>query len=231
MFYTTICIAITWGITRHLEQLSSGGTHIKLLLSLAILPNTKSNYYRSTYPFLAWLPILLWGMMFGRLNNCSIFAGSRKKVAHLGIGILLLFGFAVVHFQSAFMITKNQVSNSSAQDWVSMMTLVKYPPSISFILFTMGVNHIILFLIMQFSSLFKWQHLLVFGKTSLFFYVLHFWIYGLMVTGGSMLGIERLELFPLCQAWVTSIFVMYPMCRWYLAFRTKRGKNSIWRHL
>jgi hypothetical protein len=63
--------------------------------------------------------------------------------------------------------------------------------------------------------------LLVFGRTPLFFYLLHFYIYGAMglpftPRGGS--GIPLMYLF-----WLLGLFVLYPPCLYYGKFKQKRA--------
>ena len=67
--------------------------------------------------------------------------------------------------------------------------------------------------------------LLVFGRTALFFYVVHMYVYALsgfaFPTGTGLASTYLI--------WLIGLVLLYPLCRWYGGFKQRRAPNSIWR--
>lgn len=86
--------------------------------------------------------------------------------------------------------------------------------------------------------------LMVFGTSALFFYVLHLVIYfsigaGVKAWFGHDLGytdpfthqpaIGVGNSLAFWLTWILGLAVLYPLCRWYGGFKSKKGPNSVWR--
>jgi hypothetical protein len=67
----------------------------------------------------------------------------------------------------------------------------------------------------------------VFGSAPLFFYMIHFIIYGIMRTpfpsGTALYGVYI--------EWAVGLFVIYPLVKAYANFKLSKPKDSIWRML
>ncbi len=104
----------------------------------------------------------------------------------------------------------------------------KYPPSLSFAALELGF----MFLILAF--LFAWYRnrnasatnpLQVFGRTPLFFYIIHLhllaaaaWLLNMQKTGG---------LAEAYLATVVALLVLYPLCLWYGNFKRARPQSLL----
>jgi hypothetical protein len=174
------------------------------------------------------------GYGFGNLFRAD-FPPIRRRFWLLAIGIgatllfLLLRSFNLygepVHWQ-------NQDSNMFTL--MSFLNTTKYPPSLQFLLMTMGPSLIVLALLEGVSQEAK-NPLVVFGKVPFFFYIVHLyfihalamlalvyadrdWKEYILSAQGIMSG--RLvnfgfELGTVYVIWLGVIVVLYPLCRWY----------------
>jgi hypothetical protein len=105
--------------------------------------------------------------------------------------------------------------------------VTKYPPSLSFITLTLGIDLLLLSAFAGLSQqLMHWgRPLLVFGRTALFFYLLHLYVYlvwGLAFPNGSSTTL-------MYAMWLVGLLILYPLCLWYAAFRQKKPLESVWR--
>ena len=107
----------------------------------------------------------------------------------------------------------------------------KYPPSLSFATLELGLMFLLL------ALLFAWYKnrpgetanpLLVFGRSPIFFYVIHVhlitavaWLIGMHQSGGLK------ETFA---ATILELMVLYPLCHWYARIK-KRHPGGIFRYL
>ena len=190
------------------------------LLELMFLVAGHGGFIVITYPILPWFCVCLFGVAYGH----AVRADPRRamKLA-LPAGVLALVAFALVRAAGGF-----GVHHPLAGDgWMAFLTVTKYPPSIAFLLLSLGVNALLL------ASIFAAQRhldgagraLLVFGRAPLFFYVVHLYLYalvGLAYPGHTSL----LGMYPI---WVLGLVALYPLCKRYDVFKRGKAENSLWR--
>lgn len=176
------------------------------------------------YPVIPWLGVATFGLIFGRWvdNNPPL---AYKRALWLGLAGLLLF--LMLRLAGSFGNLQPARANT---DWTGFLNLVKYPPALVFLLFTLGIDLLVLWLFSLDRSerfLPKWAHpLLIFGRSSLFFYLTHLFLYaglGLLFTPR---GTTIAEMYPW---WLLGLLVLYPLCWLYGKFKHSRPRNSIWR--
>ena len=114
----------------------------------------------------------------------------------------------------------------SLQAWLN---LSKNTPSLAFVAFELGVIGLLL---AGFSALAKTRTrpgvLGVFGKTALFFYVVHFPLLGMAV---SVAGLRKASgIGGALAGALVLLAVMYPLCRWYGAYKATHD-NLVTRYL
>lgn len=163
------------------------------------------------YPLLPWLAYMLIGWVCGKvmLSQEPFYPVRFFTMA----GVISLIVFLIVrgfnHYGNMWLYRYDY----SIPQWLHVS---KYPPSLSFAALELGL----MFLILAF--LFAWYRnrkpspahpLQVFGRTPLFFYVIHVhllaaasWLLNMHQTGG---------LTETYLATVAALLVLYPLCRWY----------------
>ncbi len=91
----------------------------------------------SNYPILPWLELVVFGILFGKWilkDQKQAYSGAFK----IGLGFLL--AFVVIRYLDGFGNILPRMGNT----WIDFLNLVKYPPSITFTLLTMGINLVLL---------------------------------------------------------------------------------------
>ncbi len=132
----------------------------------------QSGAFLSHYPILHWLPLTGFGLVFGRLYTKSK-DGAMKVAGITGAGLIL--AFCLTRFLYIF---DQHPQNTGIKGFFS---LTKYPPSLSYFLFTMGVGLVMLYFVNKLSGRFlKLNWLRILGENSMAFYIVHLYVYGLI---------------------------------------------------
>jgi uncharacterized membrane protein len=178
------------------------------------------SYIVITYPILPWFSVCLLGVAYGHAIRAN---PARAMKLALPAGGVALLAFVLIRGAGGFGVHHPVTS----QDWMAYLTVTKYPPSIAFLLLSLGVNALL------FGAIYRGQQfltgagrsLLVFGRAPLFFYVAHLYLYslvGLAYPGYTSL----LGMYPV---WIVGLFALYPLCKRYDVFKRGKPEDSIWR--
>jgi len=175
------------------------------------------------YPVLPWLGLVAPGTVFG---HWLVDDRRRAFERALKLGAVFLLGFLVLRYLDGFGNIRPRAGNT----WVDFLNVVKYPPSVTFTLLTMGVNLIILGLLAQANKGLRrlLQPLVVFGRVPLFFYLTHLFLYaglGLWLAPGGT-SILRMYVY-----WLVGLLVLYPLCVGYGQLKHRQPASSFLRFL
>ena len=181
------------------------------------------------FPIMGWSTVALLGYVLGRLLlRKQITITPRLLWVALG-GFLVWFG---LRLGGGF---GNFLPYDSDQPLVYFFVMNKQPPSIAYLLFNLSWALWILVLLQQLQSRFPGtlveRMLTTFGQTALFFFVVHLYLYGKVIsevippTFLSGAGIVRGYL-----EFAMGIAILYPLCAAYNRVRRSRP-NSILRYL
>jgi len=170
------------------------------------------------YPVLPWLELVIFGMLFG---HWLVDDPRRAFERALKLGAAFILAFLVLRALDGLGNIRPRAGNT----WIDFLNVVKYPPSITFTLLTMGVNLILMGLFARAGEELQrfFQPLLVFGRVPLFFYLTHLFLYaglGLWLTPD---GASILEMYPY---WLLGLLILYPLCTRYGQLKPA---YSIWR--
>ena len=197
------------------------------------------------YPVLPWIGVMALGYVFGVLYKDGYDAGKRKKLLlQTGIGLTVLFillrGFNIYGEPRAW-----SEQSTFMYSVMSFLNTTKYPPSLHFLLMTLGPALILLSLT---ENLNNWitKPITVLGRVPFFFYIVHlYFIHALamlylvytgrsageyVLSAGNMLS-GRLSSFgvrieAVYVVWILVVVLLYPLCRWYQS--VKRNNPSKW---
>jgi len=173
------------------------------------------------YPTIPWMGITGLGMVLGRLLQGHN-AGVARGLWISGAGALVLF--VIIRLLDGF-----GNFHGAAPGWIGFFNLTKYPPDLTFLLLTTGIDLLLLRSWMWLESRRPsgGRTLSVFGSSPLFFYITHLYLYALMgwaFPHGMLLA-------PMMLFWFAGLLILYPLCLWYGRFKQSRPTDSLWRVL
>ena len=170
------------------------------------------------YPWVPWLVPAGLGVLLGRAVLAD--PARTERVLPL-IGVVALGAFAALRFAGL------GDYHPPGPGVIGFMNLTKYPPSLDFLLATLGANLILVAVLARVTSRAIAGPLEVFGRSPLFFYLLHLYVFGVLswaFRSGTSWGVMYL-------VWAAAVAAMYPACRWYAGFKAGKPVQSFWRML
>jgi uncharacterized membrane protein len=194
---------------------------VSILMRVLVAPGV-TQPVMSAYPILPWLGITALGIVLGNAL-LTMREEITRKALWKGLGAVGLY--LVVRAAGGW----GNIRLAEGGDWVAWMTVVKYPPSLAFVLLTLGVNAILLsvfargWLGERIAGFFT-----VYGKAPLFFYLAHLYLYSLMRTP-IFHGEAAPPLWVFYTGWAVGVALLYPACQWYSRFKHSRPAESVWR--
>jgi len=193
------------------------------------------------YPLVPWIGVMAAGYGFGSLLMREA-SQRRKWILALGITLTLLFilirGLNIYGDQHPWSPQKNAIFTV-----FSFIHCHKYPPSLAYVLMTLGPALILLSI---FDAKRPWfaNQLIVFGRVPLFYYLLHLpLIHGLAVLVAYARYHQATWLFNPPQppnspslappdngfglpvvylVWIIVVLLLYPLCKWFAALKQRR---------
>jgi uncharacterized membrane protein len=198
------------------------------------------------YPILPWIGIMATGYAFGQLYLPSVDPVRRKKwLVRLGLGAIALF--VVIRFINSYGDPRPWSEQPTAFfTFLSFLNTTKYPPSLLYILMTLGPA--LLFLAFTEKPLNSFtQKVVGLGRVPMFFYILHIYFIHLLgvvaivisghpwqdmvlhtwVTGNEQLQGYGYPLWVVYTIWLVVMVVLYPLCRRYDAYK-KAHREKWW---
>jgi uncharacterized membrane protein len=190
------------------------------LLRIILIPG-QTGPLQVFYSFLPWMGCVGFGAIFG----VWIILDERKAYRRaLFWGILSLVLFVVVRISGGF----GNFHTAESLGWMDLLHVTKYPPSLAFLLLTLGIVLVFLFLLsLSDSTLRKWgKPFLVYGRAALVFYILHLYLFGILglFFAPQGTGIPLMYIF-----WLAGLIILYPVCLWYGKFKSRKPQESLWR--
>ncbi len=197
------------------------------------------------YPLMPWFAVMALGYCLGEVLQSPPSAW-RPRLRWLGVALTVCF--LAVRALNVYGDPSVWSSQSSPMfTLLSFLNTTKYPPSLSFLLMTLGPALVLLSLLGG-RTLRDANPLLVFGRVPLFYFVGHFLLLHLLLIAATLVryGSAAMpfllhappsmggpkELFPsgfgyglpaTYAAWVTAVVLMYPLCRWFGRVRARRA--------
>jgi uncharacterized membrane protein len=176
---------------------------------------------RTSYPLLPWIGVILIGYQLGRLYR----PGQEVRRQHLllGMGLAALILFVGLRLAHGYGDRDWSAGVSAVQTAMAFLNVTKYPPSLQFLLLTLGAGLIVLALLERVRP---WRPLVLLGSVPMFFYLLHLYVlhllYLLLAPAQTAPGAQRWGFDAVWQLWAISVLVLvlvYWPCRWYARFK------------
>jgi uncharacterized membrane protein len=193
------------------------------------------------YPLIPWIGVMAAGYLFGSLLQREESA-RRKTLYRLGFG--LIAGFVVLRALNIYGDPHPwSVQGSTVHTILSFLDTHKYPPSLLYLMMTLGPAIAVLPLLERWRNGFA-SFLTVFGRVPLFYYVLHLYLIHLCaIAAAIVVGINPAFLFSntfpgrwqvpygfglptVYLVWIGVVLVLYFPCRWFADL--KRRRRDVW---
>ncbi|NVI85641.1 DUF1624 domain-containing protein [Janthinobacterium sp. BJB401] len=216
----------------HAEEGSLGYYLLTVLLQRGYLVADGAMKIKVSYPLLPWIGVIVLGYAAGPLYARGVSAeGRRRLLLALGGGSLLLL--AVLRGFNIYGETLPWVAGDTAlRTAMSVMNFTKYPPSLDFLLFTLGLG---LLGMAWLESVDNWftRACATFGGAPMFYYLLH--LYLLLLIGTTLTAVlganhgARYDVEHIWQVWLIALALMpvlYFPCRAFANY--KRTSKQAW---
>jgi len=181
----------------------------------------RTGVFRSLYPVVPWIGILLLGFVVGR----DAIQRERPVKLWAGLAALSFAFFIAVRLYGGY---GNAYSYSSVAS-VAFWEFAKYPPDLPFLAWSFGCIFLSLIALAALTRNGTPQLLrpfAIFGRVPFFFYIVHFYVLGI----AAAILRTKLGLPATYVVWLILLFVMIGPCAWY--YRKKRERpNWITRYI
>lgn len=193
---------------------------------------------RTSYPVLPWIGVITLGYCIGS----SVFASSQQNQSRNTK--LLIFGFSSI---ALFLLLRAinvygdhawTVMPTWTETFMSFMNLTKYPPSLFFILWNVGVGLVLLVCLQKIETKPWIKPLIIFGSVPMFFYIVHLYVlkalYLLVVAffgknHGDYFGVDSVS----TLWWIAIILsiILYPLMVKFSDYKHKNKHIAILKYL
>ena len=212
------------------------------------IPVTADLHFSVRYVLIPWVGVMAVGFAFGSL---LLRPDRRRWVLTLGISVTLLFfmlrginlygnGIAGLPFGFPRSAGPWSVQPTLSLTVISFFNTLKYPPSLDYLLMTLGPSLILLGLLDKTKA----EHglsriLLVFGRVPMFYYVLHLYLIHILailvslafhqpMLRGSVIADFATKppgyghgLPFIYVMWIVAVAILYVPCLWFMKFRSQ----------
>ncbi|MBS1936053.1 MAG: hypothetical protein JST96_18780, partial [Bacteroidetes bacterium] len=202
-----------------------------IFMGTGFFPIAENHSFVVSYPIIPWLAVAMAGFGFATFFNLSV---EKRKKIFFRIGIAVIALFIVIRALNFY----GDPAPWSGQPrgiftFLSFINTTKYPPSLLFILMTVGISVLFLSLIDGIQN--KVTDIIsTYGKAPLFYWLLHWFVihfaamiifllqgfrfHDLQFSGFGMGRPEKgggLNLPELYLLWACIVIILYPVCKWF----------------
>ncbi|MFZ5972040.1 MAG: DUF1624 domain-containing protein [Bacteroidota bacterium] len=220
-----------------------------VLMRVGFIPLSADVSVLVTYPIIPWLSVMVLGFCMGTwFEPTEVATHRRKSLQQVGGALIVLF--VVLRWFNVGDPAPWSVQSSPTFTLLSFLNVSKYPPSLPFLLITLGPL-LLLLAWLEGRSMKALNPLRQIGRVPLFYFIVHFFLIHTMAllsylynTGqswgkldfhfsqsfGGITPAGGVTLVWVYAWWAVVVAVMYFLCRWFDAAKS-RGTSSWWRFL
>lgn len=222
------------------DQLGSWGWLWAILHQSKPLQLAPGHTFFVVYPLIPWIGVMAVGYALGAYVDVE---ASLRKQRFFRLGAACIAAFLVIRGLNVYGDPlPRQNYDSVLYTVLSFLNCTKYPPSLSYLLMTLGPSFLALGL-MEGRDYPGKSIFLVFGRAPLFYYILHLYLIhaGAIGVYAGVYGLEKYRAASMLNAMpadmvfglpvvylCTAVFVamLYPVCRWFAEL--KRRRRDLW---
>lgn len=199
-----------------------------ILHQRAFIDLTEFTRARTTYPVLPWIGVILLGWAIGPWFARQVDPAVRvRRLLQVGIGLLV--AFVVIRYLNVYGDKPWVQTGDALRTAMSFLSATKYPPSLMFLLPTLGVGLVLLALFEKAQARSTIALLAVYGGAPMFFYLLHLYVLKALylvavalwgTNQGAYFGFDHL---PLVWVWsvLLGVALFFPT-RWFAGLKQRR---------
>jgi uncharacterized membrane protein len=192
---------------------------------------------RTTYPILPWIGVILLGWGIGPWFGKAMPSAERiSRLAKLGAGLLVAFVF--IRYLNVYGEKPWVQTGDALRTFMSFMSAKKYPPSLMFLMPTLGLSLLLLALFEKWQARWATATLAIYGGAPMFFYLLHLYVLKAMylvalaiwgANQGTYYGFDDL---PMVWLWsvILGVLLFFPT-RWFADLKQRRRDIAILKYL
>lgn len=197
------------------------------------------------YPIIPWVAVMALGYYMGSYYNASFPAAKRRQLFNY-IGIAAIVLFIILRWTNIYGDPHPFIHfGNASQDIVSFLNPSKYPPSLHYLLMTLGVT----FLFLANSENLRGKAVnffSTFGRVPFFYYILHIYlihITAMIFARLSGFGWDKLvfstwptldphakgygyDFWVFYLVWICLVLVLYPLCRWFDKYKQSHKEKQ-----
>lgn len=193
---------------------------------------------RTSYPVLPWIGVIVLGYALGScLFQPSITVQQRNKRI-LGFACSSLLLFFILRSINLYGDLPWQTFPTALQSLMSFFNLTKYPPSLLFILWNLGVGLLLLLALEKVQHRAWVRPLIIFGSVPMFFYIVHLMLLKLLyLFAVAVWGQNHGDYFGVSQVaslwWIAIVLsiVLYPLMYWFSKFKHQNKQIALLKYL
>lgn len=183
---------------------------------------------RTSYPLLPWIGVIALGYAAGPSFLPQVDPAQRQRRL-LGWGLGLLAGFVALRLLDVYGEKSWALGDTLLRSAMSFVNLTKYPPSLLFLMATLGIGLLLLRAFERQPHAAWLAPLAVFGAAPMFFYLLHLYVLKLLYLAavavwgtnhGNFFGVDAVW-----QVWLGAAVLaiaLYAPVRAFAAFKARR---------
>lgn len=217
-----------------------------ILHEFAIYPLTPNVELAVAYPLIPWIGVMSLGYCFGSLYDSTYDAEQRQRFLQLTARLALLVFVAIRYFNIYGDPKLWQEYPTLTQSLMSFFNVSKYPPSLLYLLLTLGGT----LLFLSFTEKAKGKAVdffCTFGRVPFFYYILHLyaihllamlfaqfsgWGWQIMILSDWVTETRELKgygfpLWVVYAVWATVIAMLYPLCKWFDRYK-QNNRQKRW---
>lgn len=198
------------------------------------------------YPIIPWIAVMSLGYWLGRFYDKDFADSKRQKLFNM-IGIMAIVFFFVLRLSNVYGNLNTWTTyDMGSKTLMSFLNISKYPPSLLYLLITLGV----MFIFIANTESLKGRvvnFFTVFGRVPFFYYIIHIYLihflamvfaefsgfgWQFMVLEDWIVEMPRLKgygfsLWVVYAVWISVIAMLYPACKWYDRYKINH-KEKWW---
>jgi uncharacterized membrane protein len=189
---------------------------LPVALRAVLYEPVRTGAFRSMYPVIPWIGIILLGLVVGR----DALTRSQPASRWLALAGVSLVAFLVIRLAGGYGNAYSYSSITSLDFWI----FAKYPPDLAFLSWSFACIFLSLAVLAKLApNDTPWwlRPFEIFGRVPFFFYVVHFYVLGV----AQAILRARVSLLETYAIWLALLLVMAWPCVWY--YRKKRDRPNL----